>query len=81
MFSKQNFFDAWIDLKSKGYDAPIVMEGYDQRVMVPFLDQINFSSLNNVEWLYEKRQGIMGFSVRATKPIKRGEELLGRYPE
>lgn len=49
--------------------------------MVPFLDQINFSTLNNVEWNYEKKSGIMGFSIKATKPIKRGEELLSKYPE
>ena len=65
-YSKKEFFDAWVDLKTKGYDAPIIEQGYEQRVLVPFLDQINMSGRSNVEWTYEKRNGINGFAIRAT---------------
>ena len=80
-YTKKEFFDAWVDLKTKGYDAPLIAKGYDQKVLVPFLDQINMSGRSNVEWSYEKKNGISGFVIRATQSIKKGEELLGKYPE
>ena len=81
LYSKKDFFDTWVDLKSKGFDAPIIEQGYDQRVLVPFLDQINFGTEENVKWSYENKDGVRGFSIRATKLIKRGEELLLKYDE
>ena len=81
LYSKKDFFDAWVDIKAKGFDAPIIEQGYDQRVLVPFLDQINLSKEANVKWSYENKDGVRGFSIRATKLIKRGEELLLKYDE
>ena len=81
-YSQQEFFDAWTILQAKAYDVEYILPGFNQRVLAPFIDQINFGVLGNVEWKYEKREdGKVGYFIKATKPIKRGEELVTQYPE
>ena len=81
-YSQQEFFDAWTILQAKAYDVEYILPGFNQRVLAPFIDQINFSVLGNVEWKYEKREDSkVGYFIKATRPIKRGEELVTQYPE
>ena len=80
-YSKTEFFETWTIMKAKTKDIELLLPGFTQKALAPFIDQINFSVQGNIDWKYERREGgKMGYWIEAKKPIKRGEELVTEYP-
>ena len=78
--SEQDFLETYKMVTSRAFEAATVHPLYEQKMMVPFLDQFNHRRDANVKWAYN-RDGNSGFYVHALAPIKRGEELFGNYAE